>query len=105
MHGAADHSGLGFIPDMNSFVNERDRYRLNLFPKVASTTFKTRFWNDLAGRHDEFINDPPPFPDDLRHRLGAPGKARVAEHDSSAPVMPLLEQMWREVGGLPEAGR
>ena len=49
---------------MNSFVNERDRYQLNLFPKVASTTLKTWFWYDLEGRHDEFISDPPPFPAD-----------------------------------------
>lgn len=37
----------------------------------------------------------------LRHKMGLRGRARVAEHYSSARVMPLLEQLWREVGGLP----
>lgn len=43
---------------MNTFINERDKYQLNLFAKAATTTLKIWFWYDLQGRHEEFASDP-----------------------------------------------
>lgn len=48
---------------MYSFINEQDKYRLNLFARAASTTMKAWFWFDLNGWHDEFLANPPAFID------------------------------------------
>lgn len=49
---------------MNSFINERDKYKLNLFAKAATTTMKLWFLYDMQGRHDEFVSNPPDKPID-----------------------------------------
>lgn len=64
---------------MNSFINERDKYKLNLFAKAATTSMKLWFLYDIEGRHDELVTNPPAKPID---KAGA----RIKIHRSANPL-------------------